>query len=111
MVTFMRSTVRIDDDLMEALEARARSEGTSLAHVLNAVLRQELKAASESRAERRFEQRTASLGDTLFDTDKALSVAASLEDDAVLAKLVSRDRDLERFDGLRVENPLVRRTS
>ena len=107
----MRSTVRIDDDLMEALEARARSEGTSLAHALNAVLRQGLKGASESGAKRRFEQRTVSLGDALFDTDKTLSVSASLEDDAVLAKFVSRDRDPERFDGPGVENPPVNRTS
>ena len=90
MMTRMRSTVRIDDDLMEALKARAGSEGTSLTHALNAVLRQGLKVANESRTGRRFEQRTVSLGGALFETDKALSVSASLEDDAVLAKLAAR---------------------
>ena len=34
----MRSTVRIDDDLMKALKARADAEGTSLARTLEAVL-------------------------------------------------------------------------
>ena len=90
MMRFMRSTVRIDDDLMEALKARAGSEGTSLTHVLNAVLRQGLKVANESRGKRRFEQRTVSLGGALFEVDKALSISASLEEDAVRAKLAAR---------------------
>ena len=90
MMTPMRSTVRIDDDLLEALKARAENEGTSLTRALNAVLRQGLKVANESRAKERFVQRTVSLGGATFDVDKALSVSASLEDEAVVAKLAMR---------------------
>lgn len=89
MLRAMRSTVRIDDDLLEALKARARKDGTSLTRTLNVVLRQGLRASNESRA-KRFEQRTVSLGGALFDVDKALSISASLEDDGVLAKLAAR---------------------
>ena len=63
MLRAMRSTVRIDDDLLEALKARARKDGTSLTRTLNVVLRQGLRASNESRA-KRFEQRTVSLGGT-----------------------------------------------
>ena len=82
--------MRIDDDLLEALKARAASEGTSLTRTLNTVLRHGLTVANESREARRFEQRTVSLGAALFDVDKALSVSATVEDDAVLAKLAMR---------------------
>ena len=90
MMTSMRSTVRIDDDLLEALKARAAAEGTSLTRTLNAVLRQGLSVANESRTRGSFEQRTVSLGGATFDVDKALSVSASLEDEAVLEKLAAR---------------------
>jgi len=42
----MRSTVRIDDDLLQTLKARAEREGTSLTRTLNAVLRTGLVAAN-----------------------------------------------------------------
>ena len=86
----MRSTVRIDDDLFEALKAYAERRGTSLTRALNAVLREGLNVANESRARASFEQRTVSLGGATFDVDKALSVAGALEDEAVLGKLDER---------------------
>lgn len=90
MMRRMRSTVRIDDDILEALKARAEDDGTSLTRTLNAVLRQGLAVANDSRAGEPFEQRVVSLGETTFDIDKALSVAASLEDESVLGKLAAR---------------------
>jgi len=90
MVSLMRSTVRIDDDLLEALKACAENDATSLTRALNTALRQGLKVANEARAKERFEQRTVSLRGATFDVDKALSVSAALEDDAVLAKLAAR---------------------
>ena len=47
----MRSTVRIDDDLMEALRARSEGEGLSMTRMLNRLLRSGL--AAESGATRR----------------------------------------------------------
>ena len=49
----MRSTVRIDDDLFEALKAHAERRGTSLTRALKAVLREGLNVANESRARAR----------------------------------------------------------
>ena len=86
----MRSTVRIDDDLMEALKARAERDGTSLTRALNATLRSGLKAANEAPPKQRFVQRTASLGMTPFAGHKALAAATALEDEEVLAKLAAR---------------------
>ena len=88
-MSLMRSTVRIDDDLLEALKGSAESEGTSLTRALNAVLRKGLTVANEPREEP-FEQRTVSLGGATFDVDEALSVSAAFEDEAVLAKLAGR---------------------
>ena len=86
----MRTTVRIDDDILEALKARAEDDGASLAGVLNTVLRQGLAVADGASASEPFVQEVFSLGEMMFDVDKALSVAASLEDEAVLAKLAAR---------------------
>ena len=90
MMSFMRSTVRIDDDILEALKARAEDDGASLTRTLNTVLRQGLAVANDSRARKPFKQRVVSLGEATFDIDRALSVAGSLEDEAVLAKLAAR---------------------
>ena len=87
MVIRVRSTVRIDDDLLEALKTHAERQGTSLTRALNTVLRQGLKVANDSRTAAPFVQRTVSLGGALFEVDKALSTSASLEDDAIAAKL------------------------
>ena len=86
----MRSTVRIDDDLMEALRVRARRDGASLTRTLNAVLRQGLRAANESPPKAPFVQRTAPLGLGAFPGHKALAVATALEDEETLAKLAAR---------------------
>lgn len=84
----MRSTVRIDDDLMEALKARAARDGTSITKTLNAVIREGLAANSASR-QPPFVQRQVSLGTMRRPEfgDKALALSAMLEDEALLAKL------------------------
>ena len=87
----MRSTVRIDDDLMEALKARAERDGTSLTRALNATLRSGLKASNEAPPKKRFAQRTASLGMMHVQGHKALALATALEDEETLAKLAARE--------------------
>ncbi len=60
----MRSTLRIDDDLMIELKARAHAESVSLTHVVNRTLRAGLARPK------------------LVDLDKAAALAARLEDAA-----------------------------
>ena len=84
----MRSTVRIDDDLMIALKARAHAESVSLTRVLNRTLRAGLdRPRPDGSRARPFVQKTAAMGRPKVDLDKALVLAARLEDDEVVRKL------------------------
>lgn len=82
---FMRTTLRIDDDLFRELKRRASSEGLTLSDLVNLALRQSL--SSEKRPRRVFRQKTRDLGRPSFDVTKANAVAAELEDQAILRKL------------------------
>ncbi len=87
----MRSTVRIDDDLMVELRARASEEHISLTRMLNRVLRTGLAAPKRDRARSRpYKQRTFAMGQPLADLDKALTLVAGLEDEEVARKLSLR---------------------
>ena len=81
----MRTTLRIDDDLLRELKSRAADEGLSLSDVVNLVLRQSV--AAPRRPRRPFKQKTRDLGRPAFDTTKANAVAADLEDEAILRKV------------------------
>jgi hypothetical protein len=86
----MRTTVRIDDDLIEELRRQARQEKLSTTRVLNRVIRAGLKALEKPRRRRRARQPTYAMGDALFNVDKALSLAAALEDEETARKLALR---------------------
>jgi hypothetical protein len=90
MMPPVRSTVRIEDDLMLELKEKARREKTSLTRVLNQTLRAGLLAARRSAPRKRYRQRTYSMGAPRIDLRKALSVAASLEDEEILRKTMMR---------------------
>ena len=90
MMSPVRSTVRIDDDLFQALKARAEQDGTSLTRTLNTLLRQGLSMPNEPGTRKPFEQRVVSLGGASFDISTALTMSASLEDEAILEKLATR---------------------
>lgn len=81
----MRTTLRLDDDLFRELKKRASREGLTLSELVNLALRQRLQA--EKRPHRIFRQKTRDLGRPSFDVTKANSVAAGLEDQAILSKL------------------------
>lgn len=84
----MRTTVRIDDDLMRELKSRAQRENVSLTKLLNQVLRRGLAAGEAAgRKKRRFRQKTFDMGMPRFDVTKALALAAELEDEAIIEKL------------------------
>ena len=87
----MRSTVRIDDDLMIELKARAHAESVSLTRILNRTLRAGLARPQPAGARHRpFRQKTVAMGQPMADLDKALALAARLEDEEAARKLSLR---------------------
>lgn len=87
----MRSTVRIDDDLMLELKQRARDESVSLTRMLNRTLRAGLfRALQRGEGATPFRQQSVAMGVPRLDVDKALALAARLEDEEVARKLSLR---------------------
>ena len=87
----MRSTVRIDDDLMLELKARAHADSMSLTRMLNRTLRAGLaQRKPDGQRIKRFKQKTVSMGRPKVDLDKALALAAHLEDEEIARKLALR---------------------
>ena len=87
----MRSTVRIDDDLMVELRARASEEGISLTRLFNRVLRAGMAAPQRDRSgDRPYRQRTFAMGPPLVGLDKALALSDRLEEEEAARKLSLR---------------------
>ena len=84
----MRATLRIDDDLARTLKDLAQKEDVSFGRMLNRVLRAGLAAPKAAqRSNRRFRQVTFDLGQP---TEKALTLAAAIDDEETVRKLVLR---------------------
>ena len=87
----MRTTVRIDDDLMGQLKDLAHRQGLSLTKLINRVLRQGIDAAQRKpKARRPDREKTFRMGRPKASLDKALALAAALEDEEVREKLAER---------------------
>ena len=70
----MRTTVRLDDELLERLKAQARRENLSLTRLLNRTLRAGMQAGPARAARRqRYRERPASMGSPRVALDKALA--------------------------------------
>lgn len=83
--------MRIDDDLMRDLREQAHREGTSLATLVNRVLRRGVRALEQGRKTARpYREKTFSMGKPKVDLDTALALAASLEDEEVCEELARR---------------------
>ena len=80
----MRTTVRIDDDLMQDLKRQAQAESLSFTKLVNRLLRVGLRASSEPTSKRRFRQKTFRMGQPSANLTKALILAADLEDKEIL---------------------------
>ena len=84
----MRTTVTLDDELAARLQAIARERGVSFKEALNSTLRAGLSPRRPTRRyrvpTRRLELRPG------IDLDKALQLAAQLEDDEIARKLELR---------------------
>jgi len=87
----MRTTVRIEDDLLLELKDKAARERSSLTRVFNQTLRTGLRAERETKKpRRRYHEKTHSLGVPRVDLTKALSLSTQLEDDETLRKVQLR---------------------
>ncbi|MEW6280642.1 MAG: hypothetical protein AB1758_18600 [Candidatus Eremiobacterota bacterium] len=87
----MRTTVNIRDDVLRRLQKEAERTGSSLTETLNRVLVQGLDRVAPESPRTRYRARTFSMGHpAAFNVDKALSFAASLEDEETLRKLRMR---------------------
>lgn len=76
---------------MVELKRRAHDAGVSLTRMLNRTLRAGLTVAEGRRVHARpYKQRTVAMGRPLADLDKALGLAADLEDEEVARKLALR---------------------
>ncbi len=89
MMTLMRTTIRIDDELLEKLRHQAQREKISLTRLLNRMLRRGLRAPPAN-AKPRYREKPYPMGQPSIPLDKALSVAAALEDEEILRKLMLR---------------------
>ena len=84
----MRTTVRIDDDLLRSLKEQAHRDGVSLTKLINGVLRRGLDGPDRNaRRRKRFRQKTFAMGPPKVPLTKALAVAGRLEDEEILRKL------------------------
>lgn len=83
--------MQIDDDLMRDLKEQAQREGTSLARLVNRVLRLGMTASRQgSKPCRPYREKTHNMGVPKVGLDKALALAAALEDDEIIEKLARR---------------------
>lgn len=83
----MRTTVRIEDDLLLELKDKAVEEKSSLTRVLNRTLRAGLRSAERTKRPRqRYHEKTHSMGAPRVDLTKALSLASLMEDEEILRK-------------------------
>ena len=87
----MRTTVRIDDELLQRLREQARQENISLTRLLDRALRAGMQASGKpGRPRRRHREQTHAMGAPRMKLDKALALAAALEDEETARKMLLR---------------------
>jgi hypothetical protein len=87
----MRTTVPIDDDLLRDLKEQAHREGTSLAKLVNRVLRVGLSTMRRPEQPKiAYRQKAFHMGPPKVPLDKALALAALLEEEEVHEKPLRR---------------------
>jgi uncharacterized Ntn-hydrolase superfamily protein len=92
MMPFMRTTVRVDDELLERLKAQARKENVSLTRLLNRTLKAGLQAGGARRSKQpAYCEQVYSMGVPRLTLDKAHSLAAKLEDERIVRRLEAQE--------------------
>jgi len=91
MMLSMRTTVRVDNEILEQLKAQARKENVSLTRLLNRTLKAGLQAGGTRRRKQpTYREQAHSLGAPRIALDKALALAAALEDEEIVRELALR---------------------
>ena len=86
----MRTTIRIDDELLERLKLEARKENVSLTRLVNRAIKAGLSASSNRKRRPLYKERTYDMGAPAVPLDKALALAAALDDEEIVRKLMLR---------------------
>ena len=88
----MRTTLRIDDDLLRELKQRARRTNTPMTELVNRLIRRGLQSSGErhSKSRRPYREQVFSLGAPRISLDKALALAESMEDAEALEEMTRR---------------------
>ena len=79
----MRTTVTLDDDTLALIQRRMRERGVSFKTALNDAIRE---GAGGRPAPKPFVTRTADLGVPTVNLDRALQIAAELEDEDLIRR-------------------------
>lgn len=92
MMSDMRTTLTLEDELAARLKKLAFEQGKAFKQVVNETLRAGLRTAQEPPRARRYRIRAVALGEARrgIDVDKALRLADTLEDAAIAAEIESR---------------------
>lgn len=80
----MRTTVTLDPDAEQIVRRRMRERGQTFKQALNDLIR---SGATGGSGPVRFRTQVASMGESRVNLDRALQVAADLEDDDLIRKL------------------------
>ena len=87
----MRTTIRIEDELLERLKEQALRENVSLTKLVNRTLRTGMQRSRASARHRsQYREKTYSMGAPRLDLGKALALASDLEDEEVVRKMALR---------------------
>jgi hypothetical protein len=87
-MSLMRTTINIDDDVLEKLRAEAKRARVPLRAILNPILRLGLERARPQERRPRYRCKTYSMGfPPTPNLDKALQLAALLEDEETIHEL------------------------
>ena len=86
----MRTTLRLDDDLLRDLKRAAAKQRTTLADLVNRLLRGCLEQARPAKRQQAYKERPVAMGTPRFNLDKALAFAAALEDEEIVSKMARR---------------------
>lgn len=91
MMPSMRTTVRIDDELLHQLKEQATKENISLTRLLERTLRAGMQASRKpGRPRQRHREQPHAMGAPRIKLDKALALAAALEDEEIVRKALGR---------------------
>lgn len=82
----VRTTVTLDPDTEQIIRRRMRERGVSFKEALNDAIR---SGVSDAAARSPFRTETAPMGESAVNLDRALQVAADLEDDELLRRMRS----------------------